>query len=50
MDNLKKGVDVLIDIDTQGAAAIRNCGDPFVQDAWLTFSSCRRIWKNCGAV
>ena len=32
-DNLKKGVDVLIDIDTQGAAAIRNCGDPFVQDA-----------------
>ena len=33
IDNLKKGVDVLIDIDTQGAAAIRNCGDPFVQDA-----------------
>ena len=33
IDNLKKGVDVLIDIDTQGAAAIRNCGDPFVRDA-----------------
>ena len=33
IDNLKKGVDVLIDIDTQGAASIRNCGDPFVQDA-----------------
>ncbi len=30
IDNLKKGVDVLIDIDTQGAAAIRNCGDSFV--------------------
>src|SRR6476620_1434956 len=33
IDNLKKGVDVLIDIDTQGASAIRNCGDPFVQEA-----------------
>lgn len=31
--NLKEGKDVLIDIDTQGAAAIRNCGDPLVQDA-----------------
>lgn len=31
--NLKKGVDVLIDIDTQGAAAIRNCGDEFIQRA-----------------
>jgi guanylate kinase len=29
--NLKKGVDVLVDIDTQGAAAIRNCEDPFIQ-------------------
>src|SRR6266513_1721942 len=28
IDNLKNGVDVLIDIDIQGAAAIRNCGDP----------------------
>jgi guanylate kinase len=31
--NLKNGVDVLIDIDTQGAAAIRNCGDPFIREA-----------------
>lgn len=33
LENLEKGVDVLIDIDTQGAAAIRNCGDGFVQSA-----------------
>ena len=25
--------DVLIDIDTQGAAVIRNCGDPLIRDA-----------------
>lgn len=31
--NLKNGIDVLIDIDTQGAAAIRNCGDEFVRRA-----------------
>jgi len=31
--NLKAGKDVLIDIDTQGAAVIRNCGDPLIQDA-----------------
>jgi guanylate kinase len=31
--NLKKGVDVLIDIDTQGAESIRNCDDPFVREA-----------------
>ncbi|PYJ42688.1 MAG: guanylate kinase [Verrucomicrobia bacterium] len=31
IENLKNGVDVLIDIDTQGAAAIRNCGDDFVR-------------------
>ena len=31
--NLKSGVDVLIDIDTQGAAAIRNCDDPFIRQA-----------------
>ena len=31
--NLKSGKDVLIDIDTQGAAAIRNCGDPLIRDA-----------------
>lgn len=33
MNNLKRGVDVLIDIDTQGAAAIRDCGDEFIQRA-----------------
>ena len=33
MNNLRKGVDVLIDIDTQGAAAIRNCGDEFIRRA-----------------
>ncbi|HKR53424.1 MAG TPA: guanylate kinase [Chthoniobacterales bacterium] len=33
IENLKKGVDVLIDIDTQGAAAIRNCDDSFVRES-----------------
>jgi guanylate kinase len=33
LDYLKTGVDVLIDIDTQGAAAIRNCGDEFIRQA-----------------
>lgn len=31
--NLEAGRDVLIDIDTQGAAVIRNCGDPLIRDA-----------------
>jgi guanylate kinase len=31
--NLETGQDVLIDIDTQGAAVIRNCGDPLIQHA-----------------
>jgi guanylate kinase len=31
--NLKSGKDVLIDIDTQGASVIRNCGDPVIRDA-----------------
>ena len=31
--NLKRGVDVLVDIDTQGATAIRNCGDSFIASA-----------------
>ena len=31
--NLEAGKEVLIDIDTQGAAVIRNCGDPLIQDA-----------------
>ena len=33
LTNLQNGVDVLIDIDTQGAATIRNCGDPIVRRA-----------------
>ena len=33
LDNLKNGVDVLIDVDTQGAAAIRNYDDPFIRQA-----------------
>ena len=33
VSNLKKGVDVLIDIDTQGAAAIRQCNDSFVRQS-----------------
>ena len=31
--NLKNGKNVLIDIDTQGAAVIRNCGDPAIRHA-----------------
>ena len=31
--SLKKGKDVLIDIDTQGATAIRNCNDPLIRSA-----------------
>jgi guanylate kinase len=33
LTNLKNGVDVLIDIDTQGAATIRNSDDPIVRRA-----------------
>ncbi len=33
MTNLQNGVDVLIDIDTQGAAAIRSYDDPFIQQS-----------------
>ena len=33
LSNLKNGVDVLIDIDTQGAATIRNSEDPIVRQA-----------------
>jgi guanylate kinase len=33
LTNLKNGVDVLIDIDTQGAVAIRNCDDPIICEA-----------------
>jgi len=34
LTNLQNGVDVLIDIDTQGAATIRNCDDPMVGQAF----------------
>jgi len=33
LTNVKNGVDVLIDIDTQGAATIRNCDDPVIRRA-----------------
>jgi guanylate kinase len=33
LSNLKNGVDVLIDIDTQGAATIRNSNDPIIRQA-----------------
>lgn len=33
LDNLSQGVDVLIDVDTAGAANIRNCGDPEILSA-----------------
>jgi len=33
LENLSLGVDVLIDIDTNGAASIRGCGDRFILDA-----------------
>ena len=33
LTSLRNGVDVLIDIDTQGAATIRNCDDPIVRQA-----------------
>lgn len=33
LENLKQGIDVLLDIDTRGAANIRACGDPMILDA-----------------
>jgi guanylate kinase len=33
LTNLQNGIDVLIDIDTQGASTIRNCDDPSVRQA-----------------
>jgi len=33
LTNLNNGVDVLIDIDTQGAATIRNCDDSIIRQA-----------------
>lgn len=33
MENLVKGIDVLLDIDTKGAGTIRNCDSNFIGDA-----------------
>jgi guanylate kinase len=33
MDSIARGVDVLVDVDTAGAAAIRSCADPAVSAA-----------------
>ncbi len=33
VDHLRDGIDVLVDIDVQGAANIRQCTDPFIQDS-----------------
>ena len=33
LSNLKNGIDVLVDIDTQGAATMRNCDDPTIRQA-----------------
>lgn len=33
VENLQQGIDVLIDIDTQGARKIRSCPDPFISEA-----------------
>jgi guanylate kinase len=33
LTNLQNGINVLIDIDTQGAATIRNCDDPIIRQA-----------------
>ncbi|MEO8206476.1 MAG: guanylate kinase [Chthoniobacterales bacterium] len=33
LSSLEKGIDVLLDIDTQGAAQIRQCGDSFILNA-----------------
>ena len=33
LENLRNGIDVLLDIDTHGAANIRACGDPLILDA-----------------
>jgi guanylate kinase len=33
LEHLRRGIDVLIDIDTYGAEKIRNCNDPMIQEA-----------------
>jgi guanylate kinase len=32
-ENLRRGIDVLVDIDVQGAASIRQSADPFIRDS-----------------
>jgi guanylate kinase len=34
LDRLDRGVDVLVDVDVQGARAIRNCGDSRIQEVF----------------
>lgn len=33
VDHIRKGIDVLVDIDVQGAAKIRECTDPLIRDS-----------------
>lgn len=33
LDHIRNGTDVLVDIDVQGAATIRQCTDPLIQDS-----------------
>lgn len=33
VDHLREGIDVLVDIDVQGAETIRRSGDPFIRDS-----------------
>jgi guanylate kinase len=33
VDHLREGIDVLVDIDVQGATTIRQCTDPFVRES-----------------
>jgi guanylate kinase len=33
VDHLREGIDVLVDIDVQGATSIRQCTDPFVRES-----------------
>lgn len=35
IDRLQKGLDVIMDIDVQGAATIRNCPDEMIQNAYV---------------
>ena len=33
VDHLREGIDVLVDIDVQGATTIRQCTDPFIRES-----------------